>query len=101
MGRSEDQISVVEAAIVPVFEVIFDQKKILRRMVGLDMVIQLRDDAVLFYVNEECPISSIDRVKLKSLLDNLVVIKSIVPFSKALEWTASLVVIRNAKSEKL
>jgi hypothetical protein len=67
---SADQISVVEAAIVAEFEVIFHQDEILRRMIGLDMVIQLRDDAVPFYVNGEWPIAFIDCAKITSLLDN-------------------------------
>jgi hypothetical protein len=47
---SADQFSVVEAAIVAEFEVIFHHDEILRRMIGPDMVIRLRDDAVPFYV---------------------------------------------------
>ena len=70
-------------------------------MAGPDMVIQLRDDAVPYYVNGARPIAFGDRPEVKSLLDTLVAKKVIEPVSDASEWAAPLVVIRNAKTGKL
>ncbi len=70
-------------------------------MVGPDMVIQLRDDAVPFYVNGARPIAFGDRADVKRVLDDLVAKKVIVPVSEASEWAAPLVVIRNAKTGKI
>ncbi|EFX68913.1 hypothetical protein DAPPUDRAFT_114157 [Daphnia pulex] len=69
---SAEQISVVEAAIAAEFESVFDQDDGLRQMVGPDMVIQLRDDAVPFYVNGARPIAFGDRAEVKCKLDDLV-----------------------------
>jgi hypothetical protein len=63
-------------------------------MVGPDMVIQLRDDAVPFYINGARPIAFRDRAEVKCKLDDLVKKKVIVPVSEPSEWAAPLVVIR-------
>lgn len=52
-------------------------------MVGLDMVIQLRNDTVPFYVNGTRPIAFGDRGDVKHVLDDLVAKKVIVPDSEA------------------
>ena len=91
---SAAQISVVESAIMAEFDVVFDQDDELRQMVGPDMEIQIRDDAVPFYVNGARPIAFGDRVEVKNKLDELVKKKVIVPVSEPSEWAAPLVVIR-------
>jgi hypothetical protein len=101
MEPTAEQISTIEAAISAEFEVVFDQEEGLRQMTGPDMVIQLRDDAVPFYVNGARPIAFGDRADVKRVLDDLVAKKVIVPVSEASEWAAPLVVIRNAKTGKI
>lgn len=96
---SAEQISVDEAALVAEFETVFDQDGGLRQMVDPDMVIQLRDDAVLFYVNGARPIAFGDRTELKCKLDDLVKKKVIVPVSEPSEWAAPLVVIHSASGK--
>lgn len=94
MEPSAEQISVVESAIMAEFDVVFDQDDELRQMVGPDMEIQIRDDAVPFYVNGAHPIAFGDRVEAKNKLDELVKKKVIVHVSEPSEWAAPLVVIR-------
>ncbi|XP_046438430.1 uncharacterized protein LOC124189960 [Daphnia pulex] len=101
MEPTAEQISTIEAAISAEFEVVFDQEEGLRQMTGPDMVIQLRDDAVPFYVNGARPIAFGDRADVKRVLDDLVAKKVIIPVSEASEWAAPLVVIRNAKTGKI
>ena len=98
---NEDQIAAIELAIATRFHDVFDQEGGLRQMAGPDMVIQLRDDAVPYYVNGARPIAFGDRPEVKGLLDALVAKKVIEPVSEASEWAAPLVVIRNAKTGKL
>ena len=96
-----DQMTAIELAIVTRFSDVFDQEGGLRQMAGPDMVIQLRDDAVPYYVNGARPIAFGDRPEVKGLLDALVAKKVIEPISDASELAAPLVVIRNAKTGKL
>lgn len=96
-----DKIAAIELAIVARFSDVFDQEGGLRQMAGTDMVIQLRDDAVPYYVNGARSIAFDDRPEVKGLLDELVAKKVIEPVSDASEWAAPLVVIRNAKTGKL
>lgn len=96
-----DQVQAIEAAIIKEFNVVFNQEGDLRCMVGPDMVIQLRDDAVPYYVNGARPIAFGDRAEVRNLLDDLVAKNAIMPVSEASEWAAPLVVVRNAKSGKL
>jgi hypothetical protein len=98
---NEDQIAAIELAIATRFRDVFAQEGGLRQMAGPDMVIQLRDDAVPYYVNGARPIKFGDRPEVKGLLDALVAKKVIEPVSDASEWAAPLVVIRNAKTGKL
>ncbi len=79
---SAEQISVVEAAIATEFEVVFDQDDGLPQKVESEMVNQLRDDAVPFYVNGARPIAFRDRAEVKCKLDDLVKKKVIVPVSE-------------------
>ena len=99
MEPSAEQISLIESAIVAEFETVFDQDDELRQMVGPDMVIQLREDAVPFYVNGARPIPFGDHADVKNLLDKLVAKSVIVPVSEPSEWAAPLVVNRGANGK--
>lgn len=101
MEPTTDQVAAIEATMITEFDVVFDQKGDHRCMVGPDMVIQLRDDAVPYYVNGARPIAFGDRAEGKNLLDDLVAKNVIVPVSEASEWAAPLVVVRNANSGQL
>ena len=101
LDPSAEDIAEIEAAIAAEFDSVFDQEDGLRVMVGPDMIIQLRDDAVPYYVNGARPIPFSDRPAVKSKLDNLVSQGVIVPVTEASEWAAPLVVIRNAKTGKI
>jgi hypothetical protein len=70
-------------------------------MAGPEMMIQLRDDAVPYYVNGARPIPFSERAEVKSTLDRLVSKKVIVPVTDASEWAAPLVVIGSAKYGKI
>ena len=67
-------------------------------MAGPDLVIQLTDDAVPYYVNGARPIAFGHRPEVKGLLDALVAKKVIEPVSDASDWVAPLVVIQNTKT---
>lgn len=66
-----EQISAIEVAIMTEFEVVFNKSDGLREMDGPDMVIQLRDDAVPFYVSGTRPIPFGDQADVKQKLDDL------------------------------
>ncbi|EFX62905.1 hypothetical protein DAPPUDRAFT_119745 [Daphnia pulex] len=92
---SAEQILAIKTAITAEFEAVFNQEEGLRQMVGPDMVIQLRDDAVPFYVNGARPIAFGDRADVKRVLDDLVVknLRSIIPAhrsSYANEWKEAI-----------
>jgi hypothetical protein len=70
-------------------------------MVGPDMVIQLRKDAIPFYVYGVRLIPFGDRADVKCVIDNLVVKNVIIPVSEASDWAAPLVVIWSGKSGKI
>jgi hypothetical protein len=85
---SAEQIAIVEAAITAEFASVFDQEDGLGTMAGPEMMIQLRDDAVPYYVNGARPIPFSERAEVKSTLDRLVSKKVIVPVTDASEWAA-------------
>lgn len=87
--------------IIAEFEIVFDQDDSLRQMVGPDMVIQLRKDAIPFYVYGARLIPFGDRADVKCVIDNLVVKNVIIPVSEASDWAAPLVVIWSGKSGKI
>ena len=97
---SPEQANVVRETIVKHFQDVFDQSDGLRCMVGPEMMIHLRDDAIPYYVNGARPIPFAHRPEVRRLLDDLVRQGVIVPVSEPTEWAAPLVVIRN-KNGKL
>ena len=82
---SAEQIAIVEAAITAEFESVFDQEDGLGTLAGPEMMIQLRDDAVPYYVNGARPTPFSERAEVKSTLDRLVAKRVIVPVTDALE----------------
>ena len=69
-------------------------------MVGLEMVFQLLDDPVPYYVNEARPIPFVDRIEVKQLLTNDYVKQSLIaPVEEASKWAAPLVVLRRSNGK--
>ncbi|EFX77797.1 hypothetical protein DAPPUDRAFT_247034 [Daphnia pulex] len=68
-------------------------------MVGLEMVFQLLDDTVPYYVNEARPIPFVDRMEVKQLLNDYVEQGLIAPVEEASEWAAPPVVLRHSNGK--
>ena len=96
---SSEQMAEIKAAIVAHYNDVFDQSAGLRCMVGPEMIIQLQDDAVPYYVNGARPIPFADRPEVKQLLDDYVKQGLIAPVEEATEWAAPLVVLRRSNGK--
>jgi hypothetical protein len=96
---SSEQMAEIKAAIVAHYNDVFDQSAGLRSMVGPEMIIQLQDDAVPYYVNGARPIPFADRPEVKQLLDDYVKQGLIAPGEEATEWAAPLVVLRRSNGK--
>ncbi|EFX78031.1 hypothetical protein DAPPUDRAFT_105619 [Daphnia pulex] len=69
LNPSPDDIQRIGDDIANVFTAVFDQTGELNCMEGPDMIIELTDDAVPFYVNGSRPLPFADRPLVKQLLD--------------------------------
>ncbi len=75
------------------FTAVFDQNGELNCMEGPDMIIELTDDAVPFYVNGSRPLPFANRPVVKRLLDEYVEKKIMVPVTEPSDWAAPLVAV--------
>lgn len=96
LNPSPDDIQRIGDDIANAFTAVFDQTGELNCMEGPDMIIELTDDAVPFYVNGSRPLPFADRPQVKQLLDEYVEKKIMVPVTEPSDWAAPLVVTRKA-----
>ncbi|EFX69814.1 hypothetical protein DAPPUDRAFT_113301 [Daphnia pulex] len=80
---SAEQKAEIKAAVANHFSDVFDQSTGLRCMSGPEMVIQLQEDAIPYYVNGARPIPFADRPEVKQLLDDYVEQGLIVPLGES------------------
>lgn len=72
LETTTDQIDAIRSAIVGDFSDVFDQEEGLGRIIGPEMVIQLREEEEPYCVDGARPIAFGDRMKVKGLLGALV-----------------------------
>jgi hypothetical protein len=96
---SAEQKAEIKAAVANHFSDVFDQSTGLQCMTGPEMIIQLQEDAVPYYVNGARPIPFADRPEVKQLLDDYVEQGLIVPVEEATDWAAPLVVLRRSNGK--
>jgi hypothetical protein len=100
LSPSAEQKTEIKAAVANHFSDVFYQSTGLRCMIGPEMIMQLQEDAIPYYVNGARPILFADRPEVKQLLNDYLEQGLIAPVEEATDWAALLVVLRRSK-EKL